>query len=78
MHLQKFFNSETGKVMLSIVLGVGLASLFRTVCTGKNCVVFKAPPLEDFVEKSFRYGDKCYQYTAVATKCDPNKKIIEM
>jgi len=77
MYLAKFFHSETGKHMLSIILGLGVASLFRVVCKDKNCIVFKAPPLEDIKGKVYRYNDKCYNYNPVSTKCDANKKIVE-
>lgn len=77
MYLAKFFHSETGKHMLSIILGLGLASLFRIVCKGKNCIIFKAPPLTDIKDKVFKQNDKCYKYTPVSTKCDASKKIVE-
>ena len=75
MHLDKLVHSKTGKVVLSILLGFGLASLFKRVCKGKDCHVFKAPPLEEIVEKSYRYNNKCYKYNSVATKCDNSKQI---
>jgi hypothetical protein len=75
MHLSKFFHSETGRVMFSIILGFGLATLFRSVCKGKNCIAYKAPSLEDVEGKTFRYDNKCYKYTAVSGKCDKNKQI---
>ena len=28
----KFLHTQTGKIVMSILLGFGLASLFRTVC----------------------------------------------
>jgi len=77
MYLAKFFHSETGKHMLSIILGLGIASLFRTICKDKNCIIFKAPPLEDLKDKIYKYNDKCYKYTPVPTKCDASKKIVE-
>jgi hypothetical protein len=77
MYLAKFFHSETGKHMLSIILGLGLASLFRTVCKEKNCIIFKAPPLADIKDKVFKQNGKCYKYTPVSTKCDASKKIVK-
>jgi hypothetical protein len=77
MHLSKFFESKTGKVMFSIILGFGLSTLFRAACKGKNCVIHKAPPLEEVDGKIFKHGDKCYQYTSTATKCDASKQIID-
>ena len=76
MYLNKFFENKTGKYMLSIILGIGIASLFRRVCKEKNCIVFQAPPLDDIKDKVFKYENKCYKYNPVLVKCDPQKKII--
>lgn len=78
MYLHKFFENKTGKYMLSIILGIGIASLFRKVCKEKNCIVFKAPPLDEIRDKVFKYDKQCYKYKPVATKCDPQKKIISV
>ena len=51
MELKRFFNTETGKIIISILLGLGLATLFRKTCEEKNCVSFKAPDLEDIKNK---------------------------
>jgi len=77
MYLAKFFHSDTGKHMLSIILGLGLASLFRAACKDKNCLIFKAPPIEELKDKIYKRNNKCYSYKPVATKCDSNKKILE-
>ena len=54
MYLGKFVHTETGKVIMSILLGFGLASLFRTVCKDKDCLLFYAPPLEKIKDKMYR------------------------
>ena len=72
----KFIHSKTGKIIMSILLGFGLATLFRTVCKDKDCIVFHAPPLEEINEKIYKFDNKCFQYKPVPTKCDPKKKII--
>jgi hypothetical protein len=76
MHLGKFVHTETGKYIMSILLGFGLASLFRTVCKDKNCLIFNAPPLDEISNKVYKNNDKCYTYIPEATKCSSNKKII--
>jgi hypothetical protein len=76
VHFGKFVHSDSGRKIMSILLGFGLASLFRRVCKGKECVLFYAPPLENIENKIFKNGDKCYTYIAKSTKCDKNKKII--
>ena len=77
MYLGRFVHTETGKIIMSILLGFGLASLFRTVCKDKDCIIFHAPPLDKFQDKIYKNVDKCYKYTPVATKCDPNVKIVD-
>lgn len=73
----KFVHTETGKTLMSLLLGFGLASLFRTVCKEKNCIIFHAPPLEEIKEKIYKHDKKCYKYTAVSSKCDATKRIID-
>jgi hypothetical protein len=78
MHLSKFVHTESGKYLMSIILGFGLATLFRTVCKGKNCLIVKAPPLDEIEDKIYKHQGKCYKFTPVTTKCDANKKKVEM
>ena len=77
IHLGKFVHTETGKIIMSILLGFGLASLFRIVCKNKDCLVFHAPPLEDFKDKIYKNTNgKCVKYNYISSKCDKNAKII--
>ena len=73
----KFVHTQTGKYIMSILLGFGLASLFRIVCKDKECVIFNAPPLEEIKDKIYSYDNKCYKYTPSATKCSKDKKIVK-
>lgn len=77
MHLIKFVHSKTGRYVMSIILGIGFASLFRTICKDKNCIVFYAPPLDEIENKIYKHGDKCYTYHNKQTKCNPNKTSVE-
>jgi len=76
MYLGRFVHTETGKIIMSILLGFGLASLFRTVCKDRDCIIFHAPPLDKIQDKIYKNGEKCYKYTPVATKCEANAKIV--
>ena len=76
LRLGKLLNSPAGKIMISILLGLGLATLFRKVCKNRNCMIFKAPEIEKIKDKTFKYNDKCYKYIEKAESCDKNKKIV--
>lgn len=77
IHLEKFVHSDRGKIIMSILLGFGLASLFRTVCKDNNCITFHAPPLDEFNDKIYKNKGKCVKYVPVATKCSLNVKTIK-
>jgi len=78
MHLTRFLHTQSGKYIMSALLGFGLATLFRTVCKGKNCIVFKAPPMDEIEDKVYKHQDKCYKFTPVTTNCDAKKKNVAM
>ena len=76
IHFGKFVHTERGKIIMSILLGFGLASLFRKVCKDKNCLIFHAPPLDDFNNKIFKSNGKCVKYKPILTKCSMNAKTV--
>ena len=41
MNIKRLLNTHLGRIIISILLGLGLASLFRKVCTDKNCIKFE-------------------------------------
>jgi len=77
MYLTKFVHTKTGKYLMSIILGFGLASLFRSVCKDKNCIIFKAPPTNEIDGKVYKMQDKCYTYKTESTKCNASKKSVQ-
>ena len=76
MHLDKFINSQTGKYLMSMLLGIGLATLFRTVCKGSRCKIMKAPPMEEIDGQIYKINNKCYEMKTNLIKCDPKRKTL--
>ena len=54
-NINKIINSNRGKIVFSIILGFGLATLFRKACNSRNCLLFKAPPIEKIKGKIFGF-----------------------
>jgi len=77
MGLKEKLKSYEGRILMSIVLGLGLATLFRQVCKGKNCVVFHSPKISKVKDKIFKHEDKCYTYSLETSSCNKSdvKKI---
>lgn len=68
--LMNFLKTDRGKIVISCILGLGLASLFRKVCKNDNCIIINAPPEEAIKDKVFKSEDKCVTYEKEETKCD--------
>lgn len=66
----KFLNIREGQIIISIILGLGLACLFRKVCNDNNCVIIKSPGKNEIENKVFKQDDKCYTYQPKKTKCE--------
>jgi hypothetical protein len=78
MNFKRLLNTPLGKIFISIILGIGLATLFRKVCTDKNCINFNGPIISDFEKKIYKHGEKCYKYTTNSDTCDPLKRVIDI
>tara|TARA_B110000305_G_scaffold130979_1_gene146374 strand:- start:189 stop:428 length:240 start_codon:yes stop_codon:yes gene_type:complete len=74
-NLGKFVHTNTGKTIMSIILGLGLASLFRKVCKNYNCIQLYAAPLDKIEGKIFQLGDKCVKYNYETAKCHDGSLI---
>jgi hypothetical protein len=78
MNIKRLMNTFHGQLVLSIVLGLGLASLFRKVCDDRNCIVFNGPIISDIEGKTFKHGEKCYKYHMHSDKCDSTKRVVDI
>jgi hypothetical protein len=76
INISKFVKSNTGKYVVSILLGLGLATIFREVCKDNECIIFNAPDLNEVENKIYKQDGKCYKYNLVSTKCNNTKKDV--
>jgi hypothetical protein len=75
-NIKKFISSRSGVIIMSIILGLGLSTLFRMSCNSRSCLVYSAP---DFSEKKIiKYNNKCYKPEEKMETCSSTKKIIEV
>ena len=73
----KSMKTDIGKIILSIILGFGLASLFRKSCESRNCLKFYAPSFKEINDNIYKYDNKCYKFKEHSVKCNgKNKKQV--
>lgn len=76
MKLKEIVNSKTGKIIISILLGLGLATFFRSACPEKGCVVFLAQEPKKIEKNIFKEDKNCYKYKLKQTSCETDKKKV--
>lgn len=76
INLKRIINSERGKIVFSILLGLGLATLFKKSCSSDKCLVFKAPTLDQVKNKIFNYNNKCYKFNEKAVTCNKDQNVL--
>lgn len=67
--LSEVLNSSSGSLIVSVILGLGLASFFKKVCKEGKCVVIQGPDVNDVQKNVYKMDDSCYKYTPKLTAC---------
>lgn len=79
LQIEKFFRSESGTKLFSILLGLGVSGLFKMSCDSRSCIVYKGPSFENKEKKIIKYNDKCYHVKEKMVSCDvPKDTLIEL
>ena len=69
MSILSILDTETGQVMISIVLGLGLAALFQKVCQDEKCTVYLSPDENKITDRIFIQNGQCYKYVKEPVPC---------
>ena len=69
-------NTKFSALLVSLILGLGLASIFRRTCDNKECLTFHGPPNSEIVDHIYKYDDKCYKFNEQSVSCNNSQKTI--
>ena len=73
LHLSKFIHTSEGRYLMSVLLGFGLATFFRTTCQGSDCVIRVAPPSRALASDTiYSFNNKCYSFHKNNITCSSN------
>jgi hypothetical protein len=76
MQIKRVMTDSTGTIVISVLLGLGLAAMFRKVCKDGSCIVIKAPKMEEVGKYYYKIEEDCYKYTPRVVDC-PSKGVIK-
>ena len=68
-------DSNIGRIIISIVWGLGLSALFRKACNGRTCLIIKGPKPQQLENKVYGFNNKCYTYQPYSVTCKKSGNI---
>ena len=75
INFKRLLYAPLGQIIISMLLGFGLATLFRKACNRRNCLIFRAAPLNKIKGQIFKYDNKCYKFNPKSESCTNVKKV---
>ena len=76
MKIKRLLYSEFSSIIISFILGLGLATLFRTECEDGKCYLYYAPKELSDINNVYKFNNKCFKINPIAGSCDNSKTII--
>lgn len=68
--------SPTIATLISFILGVGLATMFRPICKGPDCLVIRGPPVQELRETVYQFGSRCVEFKTRTVECPADKSAV--
>ena len=68
--LTDIVSTEFGSILLSLIIGFGMASFFRKICKKGKCIVIQGPDVKTIQDTIYKMDNECYRYTPKMTKCN--------
>jgi hypothetical protein len=78
--VKNLLHTSMGKIILSVLLGLGFATLFRQICNSKDCYKFIGPKHNELRDKIFASDSektKCYSLVEENITCGSKSKTLD-
>ena len=76
------FTKRPTVILLSVLWGLGLATLFAGVAYNRNCIIVRGEQPQDIEKKIFQYPDlkdKCYSFKSYIAPCaNETHKVVKI
>jgi hypothetical protein len=78
LNISRILNTPMGRIFISLLMGLGLATMFRKACTDGSCLSFNGPVINEVDGKTYKFGEYCYKYELFPAKCDSTRRTVEI
>ena len=78
--IKNILYTNLGRLLLSVILGLGMATLFRQMCNNKECYNFIGPKQNEIRDKIFSFdskNSKCYTMKESVVNCGSKERSID-
>jgi hypothetical protein len=75
--VERLIYTDNGNTFISVIIALGIASLFRSACNMRGCIVFRHADIDDIDGETYKVGNKCYKYDLYQESCSLDKKILK-
>ena len=73
--IEQILRTRVSIIIISIIWGLGLSTLFRKACQGRKCQIIRytGPNPQEIQKVYYNYGTPhCYKYSPILSKCIPD------
>ena len=68
--LDTILEKRPGQIIVSVILGLGLAIMFSRACIGRNCIVIRGPNPAVIDNKIYQFNNECYLFKPNMITCE--------
>jgi hypothetical protein len=72
---ESFFNAPGVTTLISLLLGFGIAAMFRPLCNNPDCMVIRGPPVNDIRSSVYQFGKQCVEFTPKPIACPKDGSV---
>jgi hypothetical protein len=72
---ETFLNQPGVMTLLSLLMGFGIAAMFRPLCNSPDCMVIRGPPVNDVRGSVYQFGKQCVEFTPKAIACPKDGSV---
>lgn len=70
MAMLDVLNTPAATMIMSFILGLGIAIMFRPMCKDGICKIEHGPKASSMNGSVYSFGNKCYLYKSKPVECD--------
>ncbi len=77
----QLFETQIGRICVSILWGLALSLFFKKTCVGNKCIVITGPPVQEVINNIYAFEGEgkrkhCYKFMPLLKTCDGAEKRV--